>query len=127
MQRLDALGGQRKQLQQAEETAQITLNQLELEKEALYRQVLKHQRAVKRFQALEAGKYMAGTMETIQLAVLKLKQKRDVVVDVSGVCSVVCDCSLCVTCLQIARMVAGEEAHASAALNRMMEEVLLML
>jgi hypothetical protein len=31
-----------------------------------------------------------------------------------------------VTRLQIARMVAGEEAHASAALNRMMEEVLLM-
>jgi len=30
---------QRKQLQQAEESAQITLNQLELEKEALYRQV----------------------------------------------------------------------------------------
>ena len=31
---------QRKQLQQAEESAQITLNQLELEKEALYRQVM---------------------------------------------------------------------------------------
>jgi hypothetical protein len=85
VQRLDSLGDQRKQMQQAEETAQITLNQLELEKEAMYRQVLKHQRAVKRFQALEAGKYMAGTMETIQLAALKLKQKRDVVVDVSGV------------------------------------------
>jgi len=33
-----------------------------------------------------------------------------------------------VTCdtLQIARMVASEEAHASAALNRMIEEVLLV-
>ena len=84
MQRLDALGVQRKQLQQAEDTAQITLNQLELEKDALYRQVLKHQRAVKRFQSLETGKYMAGTMEAIQLAVLKTKQKRDTVVEVSG-------------------------------------------
>ncbi len=84
MQRLDALGVQRKQLQQAEETAQITLNQLELEKDALYRQVLKHQRAVKRFQSLETGKYMAGTMEAIQLAVQKTKQKRDTVVEVSG-------------------------------------------
>ena len=46
-----------------------------------------------------------------------------------------CDCVYVwhVTCdvfgvmlLQIARMVAGEEAHASAALNRMIEEVLLM-
>ena len=84
MQRLDALGVQRKQLQQAEDTAQITLNQLELEKDALYRQVLKHQRAVKRFQSLETGKYMAGTMEAIQLAMLKTKQKRDTVVEVSG-------------------------------------------
>jgi hypothetical protein len=31
-----------------------------------------------------------------------------------------------VTLAQLARMVAGEEAHASAALNRMMEEVLLI-
>ncbi len=84
LQRLDVLGEQRKQLQQAEETAQITLNQLELEKDALYRQVLKHQRAVKRFQALEAGKYMAGTMEAIQLAAQKTKQKRDAVVEASA-------------------------------------------
>jgi chromosome segregation ATPase len=55
-QRLDALGQQRKQLQQAEDTAQITLNQLELEKDALYRQVLRHQRSVKRFQSLESGR-----------------------------------------------------------------------
>jgi multidrug resistance efflux pump len=48
-QRLDALGQQRKQLQQAEDTAQITLNQLELE-------VLRHQRSVKRFQSLESGR-----------------------------------------------------------------------
>ena len=117
------LGEQRKQLQQAEETAQITLNQMELEKDALYRQVLKHQRAVKRFQSLEAGKYMAGTMEAIQLAAQKSKQKRDAVVEVGAryhLRDVTCDF------FQIARMVAGEEAHASAALNRMIEEVLLM-
>ena len=64
--RLDSLGSQRKGLQQAEDSAQMTLNQLELEKEALYRQVLKHQRAVKRFQALEAGRYMAGTLDAVQ-------------------------------------------------------------
>ena len=95
LQRLDVLGEQRKQLQQAEETAQITLNQLELEKDALYRQVLKHQRAVKRFQSLEAGKYMAGTMEAIQLAAQKTKQKRDTVVEVGSrccLCDETCDC-----------------------------------
>ena len=79
---MDSLGEQRKQLQQAEETAQITLNQMELEKSALYRQVLKHQRAVKRFQSLESGKYTAGTMDAVQLAVQKTKQKRDAVVEV---------------------------------------------
>ena len=31
---------------------------------------------------LETGKYMAGTMEAVQLAAMKTKQKRDTVVEV---------------------------------------------
>ncbi len=62
-------------------------------------------------------------MEAIQLAVQKTKQKRDAVVEVR---TVLLSAATRLTHWQIARMVAGEEAHASAALNRMIEEVLLM-
>ena len=66
-------------------------------------------------------------MEAIHQVMQKTKQKRDVVIEVRDVCAVYFEMLPAIYgALQIARMVASEEAHASAALNRMIEEVLLM-